>query len=118
MEGTVDGNQDYLPGGQAVAAPHEEVLLGIGQRLGDGIHAEVGSVGGCLRPHYLGSGRVLLTAIPTQIVLIINELHGHCYLFLLTNYSPNCALIDHSASIRQWVVSCRFQLKIDWLIQL
>ena len=41
MEGTVDGSQDYLPGGQAVAAPHEEVLLGIGQRLGDGLHAEV-----------------------------------------------------------------------------
>ena len=43
MGGTVDGDQDYLPGGQAVAAPHEEVLHGIGQRLGDGLHAEVGT---------------------------------------------------------------------------
>ena len=39
----VDGGQDCLPGGQAVAAPHEEVVHGIGQGLGDGLHAEQGT---------------------------------------------------------------------------
>ena len=37
--------------------------------------------GVCLKRHYLGSGRVLLTAFPAQIVLMIDVLHGHCYLF-------------------------------------
>lgn len=39
----VDGGQDCLPGGQAVAAPHEEVVHGIGQELGDGLQAEQGT---------------------------------------------------------------------------
>ena len=43
LDSGVDGGQDCLPGGQAVAAPHEEVVHGIGQRLGDRLHAEVGN---------------------------------------------------------------------------
>ena len=43
LDSGVDGGQDCLPGGQAVAAPHEEVVHGIGQRLGDRLHAKVGN---------------------------------------------------------------------------
>ena len=38
---TVEGVQDYLPGGQAIEAPHEEVVHVNGQGHGDGFHAEV-----------------------------------------------------------------------------
>ena len=47
---------------------------------------------------------------PHPNVLIIDVLHCHCYLFINEFKVRICALIDHSAGVRQWVVCCRFQL--------